>query len=75
VQITAPTELDTSNAKVTIGETTYNWDDIKDEDNYFWYYPLVTDDNKIFTVTVKWNEISTQEFTIDASDTTLQTME
>jgi hypothetical protein len=41
-----------------------NWDEIKDGDGYFWWYPLVTQAGQQFTATVVWNESSTQEFKV-----------
>ena len=64
VQINAPAGFDTSGVTVTIGENTYNWEDIKDGDNYFWWYPLVTVAGQEFTAKVKWNESSEQTFKV-----------
>ena len=64
VQINAPAGFDTTNVTVTIGENTYNWEDIKDGDNYFWWYPLVTEAGQEFTAKVKWNESSEQTFKV-----------
>ncbi len=64
VQINAPADFDTTGVTVKIGEQTYNWDEIKDGDGYFWWYPLVTQAGQQFTATVVWNESSTQEFKV-----------
>jgi hypothetical protein len=64
VEITVPADFDTKDTKVTIGEKEYTWEEIKDGDNFFWWYPLVTADKKEFTATVVWNENSTQVFTV-----------
>jgi len=84
VEITAPAGFDTTGSTLTIGTTTYNWDDVNDGDNFVWWYPKVTTTPETFTATVEWNSASTQIFTIEIAasatlvpppDTTLPTLE
>jgi hypothetical protein len=67
VQITAPEGFDASGAVVTIGDKTYD-DLFTAEKNYFWWYPLVSEAGETFTATVKWNDESTQVFTVKISE-------
>lgn len=51
--------------EINIDGKPYNWEEIKDGDGtYFEWWPLVTEANKEFTATIKWNSASIQEFKI-----------
>lgn len=73
VQITVPEGFDTASTTVKIGNNTYNWSEIEDGEGYFWWYPLITEAGEEFIAEVKWNEKSTQTFTVKISeDATLE---
>ena len=69
VKITAPSEYKASeieSAVVTIDtKAPYVWKDILDGENYFYYYPTLTAENRTSTVTIKWEKGNTQVFTIE----------
>lgn len=71
VQINKPADFDASNSTVTIGEDTYNWNDVKDNDDYIWIYPKVEAITDEITITFVWDTNNTQVFTINFGENTV----
>jgi hypothetical protein len=58
VEVKAPTGITPGAATTLILEgrdPIVGWDNFKDGDNFFWYYPRVTEAGQEFTVVVKWD--------------------
>ncbi len=73
VEINAPAGFDTSNTTFTVFGSTYNWDNVKDGDNFIWIYPKVTEVPQNWEIVVAWNPGATQTFTVDVlTGSTLQ---
>jgi hypothetical protein len=58
--------------EIKIGDNTYEWEDIKDGEDHFQWWPLVTQENQEFTATIKWNDASEQTFKIVVENATLE---
>jgi uncharacterized repeat protein (TIGR02543 family) len=67
VMITAPEGFDASGATVKIGDTIYT-DLFTSEQNYFWWYPLVTEAGQVFTAEITWKVGSKQTFTVEIAE-------
>ena len=67
VYITEPTGFDPSQATLTIGTQTWNWQDAKDNpaDNFVPVWQLITTVPQTTLMTVQWNPVSTQVFTVN----------
>ncbi|MBP2142860.1 hypothetical protein J2127_000001, partial [Methanococcus voltae] len=68
IQIVGPEGVDTSNSKIKIGDVESKWDDVKGIDNTLCYYLIVNEENKKFTITAVWNNVSNQVFNITVDD-------
>ncbi len=42
----------------------YGWDNFKDGDDYFYYYPKVTATNQVLTFTVRWNQNQVETYNV-----------
>ena len=67
VYITEPTGFDLSQAILTIGTQTWNWQAAKDNptDNFVPVWKLITTVPQTTLMTVQWNPVSTQVFTVN----------
>ncbi|MEL7626572.1 MAG: Ig-like domain-containing protein [Anaerolineaceae bacterium] len=65
VKINAPTAFDTTNTTFTVFGNTYNWDEVKDGENFVWVYPKVTTTPQSWDIVVTWAEGFAQTFTVD----------
>ncbi|MBP2171970.1 CARDB domain-containing protein [Methanococcus voltae] len=68
LQIVGLEGVDTSNSKIKVGDIESKWDEVKGINNTLYYYPIVTEENREFTITAVWNNVSTQVFKIVIDD-------
>ncbi|HOS68804.1 MAG TPA: S-layer homology domain-containing protein [Bacillota bacterium] len=73
VEVTTPTGITPSDEtilEIDGRDPIVGWDNFKDGDNFFWYYPKVTAAGQEFTFVVKWDgtEATADMFTIKIAD-------
>lgn len=78
LKITRPASVTATQADavVTIDGQAHAWNDIKDGDDFFYYYPMVTEQAQSFTVTIDWDGpdkavYAPKTYTVDCSGLTL----